>query len=169
MTLTELKRNLNAGMTPAKLPGSQRISKGAQRMAYRVGAYVVKLNTHCFDLNRRQAQVRRNSSQRYWRLRKRVPKKALAKVGVLAPATWYAGPQKCWVIQRYYEPIMDVKTDEPMESLGHRIRKHLEKLDSMEWDAISWEVAPGFIVSLDLHIYNLCLHPKRKRLVAIDW
>lgn len=169
MTLTELKQKLNAGCTPAKLPGSKRISGGAQRMAYRVGAYVVKLNTHCFDLQGRQTQVRRNSSERYWRLRKRVPKKALAKVGVLAPATWYAGPQKKYVIQRYYEPIVDVKTDQPMESLGRRIKRHIAKIESMLWGAINWEVAPGFRVDLDLHIYNLCLHPKRKRLVAIDW
>jgi hypothetical protein len=131
------------------------LGSGMQRHAYQIGPYVVKANTGSFHAGWDDAY----RAEVYCR----VPRKALASVGLQAPASWYAGPNRVWVIQQY----CDARPRTP--EFAKLIQATCARLDVC--GAVRWQItrSPSSRVYLDLHPGNLGMHPKTGRVVAFDW
>jgi hypothetical protein len=157
MKLTDIKALLNTTAPDAvvlvklRAMGGKRIGHGSQRTAYRLGDYVVKANTEAWCSREYPSAFRVKA--------KRVPRKALSERGLAAPATWYAGKNRQWVIQRFYPLAMD-------SMKGADLYK---KVIGNYWgNPITWDVYGGNTVDLDIHTENVGIHPNGK-LVAFDW
>lgn len=164
MTLTKLRHTLNRGVDPKALRGVQKIGAGGQRTAFRIGEYVVKANTPAWNahdyFDERTARSRsRSKVPKAWR---RVPRAALRAAGVSAPACWYAGPKRQWVVMPYYAPVAPLINDHEGAALYQDVQAATDRLSR-------WQVAPGVEIMLDIHEQNLGLHPKTGALVAFDW
>lgn len=170
MTLTRLKRALNRGTKPEDLRGVKRLAKGSQRQAWRLGNYVVKWNAPAWDAhdwyNEGSARSRRYSKVPHaWR---RVPRAALREAGVMAPATWYAGPKRKYIIQRFYEPVAPYVEDTELSD-SPKAASYARMVDRIANDVRFWQVTPKVSLMLDIHSGNLGIHPKSGRLVCFDW
>lgn len=150
MKLTTLTNKLNRLPRPAarlwiRAHGT-RLGSGSQRTAYRIGNYVVKANTCAWELNEMPAAIRERC--------KRVPRAALHAAGLKAPATWYAGKRREWVVQRYYRRSLEC---------------YYEQFDDNCYDPqVEWQVAPGLVIHLDVAERNVGVR-KDGELVAFDW
>lgn len=134
-----------------KLRGAERLGKGSQRTAYRIGNYVVKANTCAWMANEWPEPVRQAT--------RTVPRKVLRERGLAAPATWYAGKDRRWVIQRFYKLIEDSPRG---NALYNKLLPHY-------WShPIRWQIAKDCTIDLDLHDENVGVTDDG-RLVAFDW
>jgi hypothetical protein len=157
MKLRDIKALLNTTAPDAvvllklRAMGGKRIGNGSQRTAYKLGDYVVKANTCAWEVNEYPDAFRQRVSI--------VPRKALNSRGVMAPATWYAGENRKWVIQRFYPLAADSPAGNDLYN----------KVLYAYWkNPIIWNVAAGVTVCLDMHDENVGVHPNGK-LVAFDW
>lgn len=153
MTLNTLKRRMarpGAGLF-LKAFGT-RLGSGSQRTAYRVGNYVVKANTCAWQMTEFPSAIREAT--------KRVPRKALRAAGFRAPACWYAGKRREWVIMPYYTPVR--------HSPGMQAVFDDQFDDDMGAPDVEWQVAPDLTINLDVCARNSGVHPKGG-FVAFDW
>lgn len=164
LTLSQILYRLNRGTGARHLPGAKFLGHGAQRTAYRVGKYVVKKNVVAWDasseFNWSSDKVVRDLPKR---ISCRVPRKALASVGLAAPATWYAGRNRKYVVQKYYAPVR-----KPGQYTLLYSNDALKAFDCGDIEMPRHHIASDVYADLDLHCGNIGIRADGA-LVAFDW